>query len=249
MLQTFEPIGILRTDFREKFGVPRQPLMVTEARGVLKLNPVATYRAALNHLDTFTHVWVIFVFHQEVNRPWSPCTQPPRAGLVKDLGVFASRSPRRPNPIGMSALKLERIDYQAVGGIEIHFSGVDILDETPVLDIKPYVPYADKIDSAGPGWAIEDSTCHPVSYSPESEEALKKTPDASRLKRFITQILERDPRPNLNKRSRPIDHPANQDKYFSFRILDVEVHWQVKDGVLHVADIFPCIPESALHIR
>lgn len=249
MRHTFEPIGIFRSEFREKFGVPRQSLMVTEARGVLKLNPVATYRAALNHLETFTHLWVIFVFHQEVGRPWAPCTQPPRAGLVKDLGVFASRSPRRPNPIGLSVLKLERIDHQAVGGIEIHFSGVDILDETPVLDIKPYVPYADKIDEAGSGWAVEDSQCYPVRYSPESEEVLKNAPDSVRLKRFITQILERDPRPNLHKRASSISDRKNEGKYFSFRILDVEVHWEVKDGVLYVADVFPCVPESSLHIR
>lgn len=251
MIQTFEsqPIGILRTDFREKFGVPRQSLMVTEARGVLKLNPVPTYRAALNHLETFTHVWVIFVFHQEIGRPWAPCTQPPRAGLVKDLGVFASRSPRRPNPIGLSALKLERIDYRAVGGIEIHFSGVDILDETPVLDIKPYIPYADKIDDAGSGWAVEDSECHPVRFSPQSEEALDKTQDPSHLKKLITQILERDPRPNLQKRASVIGDCRNEGKYFSFRILDVEVHWEVKESVLHIIDIFPCIPESSLQIR
>lgn len=236
---TYKPIGIMRTDFPEKFGVPRQSLMVREARGVLKLNPVPNYRAAINHLETFSHLWVIFVFHKELERPWVPCVQPPRA-LIKDLGVFASRSPRRPNPIGLSAVKLEKIDYQAEGGIEIHLSGVDILDGSPVLDIKPYVPYADKIDGARSDWAVEDSQVHPVTFSDESCKALQEHSDSSRLKKLITQILERDPRPTGQRRTSALEDLREDKKQFAFRILDFDVHWEVRAEALHVTNLYPC---------
>lgn len=237
---SYSPIGIMHTDFPEKFGVPRQSLMVREARGILKLNPVPSYRAAINHLETFSHLWVIFVFHKEIERPWVPCVQPPRAGLVKDLGVFASRSPRRPNPIGLSALKLEEINYQAEGGIEIHFSGVDILDQTPVLDIKPYVPYADKIDNARSEWAVEDPQRYPVTFSEESGAELNRRSDSLRLKNLITQILERDPRPNGQRRASSIEDLGGERKQFAFRILDFDVHWELRENALHVTNIFPC---------
>src|SRR5690606_2898001 len=137
---TFEPIGMLRTPWSEKFGVPRQSLMISEAWGLLRLSP--HYRAALSQLETFSHLWLVFVFHKHRQGPWKPIIEPPRLG-VRDIGVFASRSPDRPNPIGLSAVKLERIEDRGQGGIDIHVSGVDLLDETPILDIKPYVPYAD----------------------------------------------------------------------------------------------------------
>lgn len=241
---SFSPIGILHTDFREKFGVPRQSLMVSDARGTLKLNPDPNYRAALTHLETFTHVWVVFVFHKELERPWVAVTDPPRAGVVKDLGVFASRSPRRPNPIGLSVLKLEGINYQAAGGIEIQFSGVDILDGTPVLDIKPYVPYADRIEEAGAGWAVEDKHRYAVSFSPESSRALDNQADAARLKALITQILENDPRPSGQRRASTIENLGSERKQFAFRLLDLDIHWEVREGVLHVTNILTIPPKK-----
>ena len=154
----FPPIGVIRTNFTEKFGVPRQSMMISEALGVLKLHPDPSFRAALNHLDRFTHIWVVFIFHQSVEKGWRPTIRPPRVDAPRKVGVFASRSPHRPNPIGLSAVKLERIDLDAPGGIEIHLSGVDLLDGTPVLDIKPYLPSTDAEAGASMGWLAPHRT-------------------------------------------------------------------------------------------
>src|SRR5690242_18464905 len=106
----FLPIGTMKTCFTEKFGVPRQSLMVSEARGILKLNPEPAYRSGLNHLEQFSHVWIVFLFHQHETRGWRSTIRPPRIDAPRRVGVFASRSPHRPNPIGLSAVQLDRID-------------------------------------------------------------------------------------------------------------------------------------------
>jgi tRNA-Thr(GGU) m(6)t(6)A37 methyltransferase TsaA len=175
MKDTYLPIGIVHTCFKEKFGTPRQSLLVSEARGVLKLNPNPDFLQSLDQLDTFSHIWIIFVFHEHLDQEWRPKITSPRVEIGK-VGVFASRSPHRPNPIGMSAVKLEKIDREALGGIEIHISGVDLLDGTPVLDIKPYIPYADSIPGANSGWAKEDIARCEVQFSLES---LKTMADSS----------------------------------------------------------------------
>ena len=230
----FPAIGILRTCFREKFGVPRQPLIVSEARGVLKLNPDPRFRDALNHLDGFSHVWIVFVFHKARNREWRPFIEPPKVKAPKRVGVFASRSPHRPNAIGFSAVKLDRIDLAAVGGIEIHVSGVDILDGSPVLDIKPYLPYADAIPQANAGWAAETIERHPVAFSTESLATLDSDPH---LKALIEQMLEWDPRPTSQRRAAPLGDPESEGLKFAFRVLDVDVHWQIRNSSLYVHQI------------
>jgi len=234
-------IGIIRTPFREKFGVPRQSMMMSDARGVLKLNPEPSYRVALNHLDEFTHLWVVFVFHQVVENDWRPTIRPPRVDSPRKVGVFASRSPHRPNPIGISAVKLERIDLDAPGGIEIHLSGVDLLDGTPVLDIKPYLPYADIIPEAASGWAGSEIPRFEVRFSEpctsflESREDLKldrdlagRTPEE--LRSLIVQTLEWDPRPTSQRRAMPIGVASSEGLAFGFRILGIEVKWEIHQG-------------------
>ncbi len=228
-----KPIGILKTCFTEKFGVPRQSLMMSEARGVLKLNPDPNYPAALHHLDQFTHLWLIFVFHKN-GGTWRPTIDPPRLGAPKHMGVFASRSPHRPNPIGLSVVKLDRIDLAAQGGIEIHLSGVDILDGTPVLDVKPYLPYADSVAEANTGWVKGEIERFPVEFSRESLVTLENEP---KLKRLIEQMLEWDPRPTSQRRAAPIDARESEGKNFAFRVLDFDVKWQIRAGSLYVVEI------------
>ena len=233
MKDSFPPIGTLKTCFAEKFGVPRQSMMTTEARGVLKLNPDPSYRAALNHLDQFSHVWVVFVFHQN-GGTWRPTIDPPRLDAPKSMGVFASRSPHRPNPIGLSAVKLDRIDFDAEGGIEIHLSGVDILDGTPVLDIKPYLPYADSIPEANTGWIEGEIDRYKVEFSAESLRTIAGDP---KLKKLIEQMLEWDPRPTSQRRSAPMAAPESEGKRFAFRILNFDVQWVIRNASVYVVTI------------
>ena len=166
----YPPIGILKTCFREKFGVPRQSGMIEEASGVLKLLPDPLFPRAFENLDRFSHIWIVFRFHKNARRTWRPTVEPPRLEALRRVGVFATRSPDRPNPIGLSAVKLDRIDFSAPGGIELHVSGVDILDGTPVLDVKPYLPYADSIADANSGWASREIERYPVRFTDESRE-------------------------------------------------------------------------------
>ena len=229
----------MRTQFTEKFGIPRQSLMVSEAQGVLKLNPDPSYQVALNHLEQFTHVWVIFVFHQSVDKGWRPTIRPPRINAPRRVGIFASRSPHRPNPIGLSALKLEHIDHRAPGGIEIHFSGVDIMDGTPVLDIKPYLPYADAIPEASAGWAEGEIPRFRVEFSSESLLSISRHSSVKhpRFRQLITQMLEWDPRPTSQRRAMPIGAPESQGMRFGFRILELDVQWEIRDREVYVLDV------------
>lgn len=235
----FAPIGVLRTAFTEKFGVPRQSMMISEARGVLKLNPDPAYRAALQHLEEFTHVWLVFVFHQVADGDWRPTIRPPRVDAPRKVGVLASRSPHRPNPIGISAVKLDRIDYDSLGGIEIHLSGVDLMDGTPVLDLKPYLPYADCLPQAGGGWAEGEIPRYAVTYSEQALLRFEQAPDQPRLRELVSQMLEWDPRPTSQRRTMAIEKPESQGMRFGFRVLDFDVRWEIRDRAIFVIDLVP----------
>lgn len=237
--ELYPPIGFVRTCFTQKFGVPRQALMVSEARGVLKLNPVPSFRVALNHLESFSHVWLIYVFHQHLEKSWRPTIRPPRVDAPRRVGVFASRSPHRPNPIGMSAVRLERVDLNAPGGIEIHLGGVDLMDGTPVLDIKPYLTYSDSLPEANDGWAKGQIPKYAVSFSPRSLEKLARESSARhpQLQRLIAEMLEWDPRPTSQRRAMRIEAPESEGLKFGFRILDLDVQWEIRDRAIYVVDL------------
>lgn len=239
MKDIYPPIGFIKSCFTEKFGAPRQSMMITEARAVLKLNPDPAYELALKHLENFSHVWIIFVFHQHLHKPWHPVIRPPRLDAPRKVGVFASRSPHRPNPIGISAVKLDRMDRDAPGGIEIHLSGVDILNDTPVLDIKPYLPYADSIPEASEGWARGEIARYPVIFSPKSLAILAElSPEKfPRLKELIEQMLAWDPRPTSQRRAMPIEDDKSAGLQFGFRISDFDVQWQIRGEGIYVLDV------------
>jgi tRNA-Thr(GGU) m(6)t(6)A37 methyltransferase TsaA len=233
----FQSIGILSTPFKEKFGVPRQSLMMSEAKGLLKLNNEPGYLAALRHLDQFSHVWIVFVFHKSMNKPWHPLIETPRVDAGARMGVFATRSPHRPNPIGMSAVKLESIDFEAKSGIEIHLSGLDLLDGTPVLDIKPYLPYADRIAEANSGWIKTAIERFPVRFSPRSLAVIAAASQHPGLRLLIEQMLELDPRPTSQRKAAPIADPASEGMKFAFRLLDFDVQWVVVEAGILVEDL------------
>jgi tRNA-Thr(GGU) m(6)t(6)A37 methyltransferase TsaA len=242
----FDPIGVLHTCFKEKFGIPRQPGLVTGAQGTIKLGADPLLRTALRELEGFSHLWVIFVFHDQglgAERTWKPSIRPPRLGGARKVGVLASRSPHRPNPIGLSAVKLERIDLDAPGGVEIHVSGVDVLDGTPVLDIKPYLPYADSIADASAGWAAEPIERVDVEFDETALRAIElrggsgKAARYPRLREMIVEMLSLDPRPAFQKRRMPAGAPEAQGTRYGFRLFEFDVKWEIRDGRFAVLDV------------
>jgi tRNA-Thr(GGU) m(6)t(6)A37 methyltransferase TsaA len=256
---SLEAIGVLSTCFKEKFGIPRQPRLVAGADGVLKLNDHPFLKTAVRGLEGFSHIWVVFLFHRHDAKNWKPTIRPPRLGGAKKVGVLASRSPHRPNPIGLSAVKLERIDFDAPGGVELHLSGVDFLDGTPVLDIKPYLAYADSIPEASAGWAEEVIQRTPVKYTEEALttiarlEGLSGGPSGSQsgqsgrsgqsgkpsphLQQLITGMLELDPRPAFQQGRKPAGNPESEGTRYGFRIFGFDVKWMICGGAFLVLDL------------
>jgi tRNA (adenine37-N6)-methyltransferase len=238
----FRPIGTLHTCFKEKFGIPRQSGLVPDAAGVLKLSDDPFLRQALKGIEGFSHLWIVFVFHEHGSKNWKPTIRPPRLGGARKVGVLASRSPHRPNPIGLSAVKLEKVDWAAASGPELHLSGLDILDGTPVLDIKPYLPYADAIPEATSGWAGEQIERQEVHFTPEAESAVERASEREGrpLRGLILQIMALDPRPAFQKMPRGDDEAVGQEPVgHGFRLFNSDVKWELRNGKLCVTDVVP----------
>ena len=161
----FSPIGVVRTPFTERREAPRQPYVAGEAPGSIELLPGHRFEDALRDLDRWTHLWLVYWFH--LNRHWRPTVLPPRSRHGR-RGLFATRAPHRPNPIGLSVLRIVRVE-----GLRIDVLGVDMIDGTPVLDVKPYVPFADAVPDAGAGWiAADPEPAWEVRWSPEAAAQL-----------------------------------------------------------------------------
>lgn len=262
MRAVFEPIGFVQSCFKEKFGIPRQPLLIPEADGAIVLKKDPDLKTALRGLESFSHLWVIFVFHEHGGKKWKPSIRPPRLGGAKKVGVLASRSPHRPNPIGMSVVKLRKVDLEGRSGPIIYIQGGDLLDGTPVLDIKPYLPYADSIADATSGWASQEIERSPVKWSDTALASLKwrdeklrgdRDPRDWSLKRLIEGIFELDPRPAFQKRrsgapgecigigSSDFENLSSagpaQPVDHGFNLFDFDVKWRVEDGAFLVTDL------------
>lgn len=235
----FEPIGYLKSPYQQRFGIPHQPGVSQGLSGIIKLKPIADYKTALRGLESFSHLWIIFVFHSHGGKKWKPSIRPPRLGGNKKVGLFASRSPHRPNPIGISAVKLEGIDLSAPGGPELHVSEVDLMDGTPILDIKPYIPLADKIDSANSGWADIPIKKYPVSISSLAELDIKKLDPEEKLnlKSMAIAMIELDPRPAFQKRKIPVESPDSVGKKFGINVLNFDVKYEIIDRAFLITRI------------
>lgn len=173
----FQSIGRVHSPYKEKFAIPRQPGLVSAAKGHIALLGDCNREEILRGIEGFSHIWLSFVFHQAIKEDWKPMVRPPRLGGNQKVGVFASRSPFRPNPIGLSVVKLDGIEKQTLNNQasqwRVNFSGGDLLDGTPILDIKPYIPYADALPDATGGFA----SCAPnnkisVNFAPGLEAIL-----------------------------------------------------------------------------
>jgi tRNA-Thr(GGU) m(6)t(6)A37 methyltransferase TsaA len=226
-----QPIGIIHSPFKEKFAVPRQPGLAKSIEAELELLPPYNQQETLRGLEDFSHIWLIFLFHQNLKRNWHTTVRPPRLGGNKKVGVFASRSPFRPNPVGLSAVELIEIVYQKPR-LYLRLRGTDLVDGTPVLDIKPYLPYTDALPAAQGGYAptVPSSTLT-VRFSATAENHLiiqkKKYP---LLREMITEMLEQDPRPAYRRGKE--DNREYGTAFYNFNL-----RWVIRDGEVLVTDL------------
>lgn len=190
MEYTLKQIATIRNGFSDKFGIPRQSGL-TKAQSIIVFEPEYRNADALRGLEEYSHLWLIWVFSEFQRDGWSPTVRPPRLGGNERRGVFATRSPNRPNPIGMSVVEIERIELSSPEGPRITVRGADILNGTPILDLKPYLPYADAIPQANGGFAHEN-----LQYALEveiREEDWLKINEPNR--EILKELLSQDPRP------------------------------------------------------
>jgi tRNA-Thr(GGU) m(6)t(6)A37 methyltransferase TsaA len=226
----FEPIGVIRSPFREKFGIPRQPGLVPQVRATLVMMPPYDRPEAVMGLDGYSHIWIQFVFHQVIRERWQPTVRPPRLGGNARVGVFASRSPFRPNSLGLSVVKLEAVHSEG-DGVWLGLSGVDLLDRTPVLDIKPYVPYVDSIRDARSGFAPEAPKGRlAVRFSPQAQRQLLGREDGVEVEQLIHDLLELDPRPAYRR-------GEEAGRVYGFRLYDFNLRWRVAESVVEVLEL------------
>lgn len=234
----FPVIGIIHSCFKEKFGIPRQPGLAPLAQAQLELLSPYDDPAAVQGLETCSHIWVQFVFHANSRESWKAKVKPPRLGGNKTLGVFATRSPVRPSPIGLSVVKLERIEQRA-GKLCLILSGVDFLDGTPVLDIKPYIPYVDKVEEAFNHFAPAAPALIGVTLTEQQLAfcASYQARTAVDLKGLIQQVLQQDPRPQYQTPS--------VEKIYGMKLLDLDLRWRYQaDGNIALEEILRIAEES-----
>ena len=219
-------IAHIRTDFPEKFGVPRQSGLVKELIGRIIFEPEYRNPDALRGIEGYDYLWLLWKFEGVERERWSPTVRPPRLGGEKHVGVFATRSPFRPNPIGLSSVKLEGIEQTAEGMVLV-VSGIDLRDNTPIYDIKPYLPYVDSHPDARGGFAEEKADYALEVVFPE--ELLEKIPLSKR--QAIIEVLKQDPRPAYHEDAK---------RQYGVAFAGFNVRFVVSDGVLTVLDVETC---------
>jgi tRNA (adenine37-N6)-methyltransferase len=228
MSYSIEPIGIVRSPYKEKFAVPRQPGLVPSACSEIILQGSANIIEAVRGIEQFSHLWLLFLFDQNLEAGWRPTVRPPRLGGNERIGVFASRATFRPNGIGMSAVELKGIRQES-GDIVIELGGVDLVDGTPIIDIKPYVPYSDSLPQALGGFAAEEPATLPVVFTDAALEQLKNDSNAYQ-QTVIREVLAQDPRPAYKKNK--ID-----TKEYAVHLFNFDVKFTVQDDLVTVTSI------------
>ena len=217
-------IARIHSDFSTKFGVPRQSGLVDALESTVVFEPEYRNPDALRGLEDFSHLWLVWVFDKAVRRDWSPTVRPPRLGGNRRMGVFATRSPFRPNPIALSSVKLAGIEQTPNLGPVLHILGADLMDGTPILDIKPYIPYADAHPEALGGFAaVPAGETLEVIIPPE---LLEKIPPERR--EALRGVLAQDPRPHYQ------DDPG---RIYGFGFAGMEVRFSVEGSRLTVREI------------
>lgn len=229
-----EPIGVIRSCFGGKFGVPRQPGLCPSAWGRLVFHPPFRGDDFLRGIDGFTHLWLVFGFHETAGQGWKPTVRPPRLGGNRRIGVFASRSTFRPNGLGLSLVRLEGIDRESPDSPTLRLGGLDLIDGTPVYDVKPYLPYAEAIPDAGGGYAEQEPERLVVEVDPAADALFRHLPE--RARKLIREALSLDPRPAVRS--------DESERVFGASLCGVNVRFRIADGVCTIVEIGPCIPEA-----
>ena len=225
-LSQLKIIAHIRSDFSEKFGIPRQSGLVEELKATVVFEPEFRNPDALRGLDGFSHLWLIWQFSKAVRQEWSPTVRPPRLGGNERMGVFATRSPFRPNPIGLSCVRLDRVELHPEFGPVIHVAGADLLDGTPIYDIKPYLPYADCKPEAAGGFAAAPKEATLQVECPD-ELLCQLSPDR---RSALLGVLAQDPRPSYQN---------DPDREYGMGFAGFNIRFTVREDILTVHLIQP----------
>jgi tRNA-Thr(GGU) m(6)t(6)A37 methyltransferase TsaA len=220
MTINIQPIGTIHTPYKEKFAIPRQSGIAKSAEGNITFLDEFNDPNYLRGIEQFSHLWLLFHFHQTADKGHSPLVRPPRLGGNQKLGVFATRSTFRPNGIGMSVVEFVAVNYQKKQLI-LNVKGIDLLDGTPILDIKPYIPYADSIPQAYGGIAQRSPELMAVTFTDQANGQLNLLEQRyPALDSLIREVLSQDPRPAYHQNSHP-------DKTYGMTLYNLNIQWQV----------------------
>ena len=219
-------IARIHSDFPTKFGIPRQSGLVESLQATIVFEPQYRNPDALRGLADYSHLWLIWHFSESMRRGWSPTVRPPRLGGNRRMGVFATRSPFRPNAIGLSCVKIAGIELDSPVGPVIHVLGADLMDGTPIFDLKPYLPHADCKPEASGGFAAPLAAYSLKVECPQ--KLLLKFPEQHR--QALLELLAQDPRPS---------YQHDPDRVYGFPFAGFEVRFSVQEGVLFVREIVP----------
>ncbi|MCF7519063.1 tRNA (N6-threonylcarbamoyladenosine(37)-N6)-methyltransferase TrmO [Pseudoalteromonas sp. L21] len=226
-------VGHIQSPYKQKFAIPRQPRLVPEAKAKLVFSSDFNREEFVRGLDEFSHIWLLFRFHETADKGYSAMVRPPRLGGNERKGVFATRATFRPNAIGMSAVKLEGIEYKN-GQLCLLLSGIDLLDGTPILDIKPYLPYSDAMTDATAGFAdTRPETDMSVEFTDKALAFIEKQTEQPELKAFISNVLKQDPRPAYKKQ-------RESEQSYGMTLYDFNIRWHVRDNHNTVTSIEKC---------
>lgn len=220
----FRPIAYIHSDFPDKFGIPRQSGLAQSLKSTMIFEPDFRFPDAFRGLEDYSHIWLIWGFSENKHSRWTPTVRPPRLGGNTRKGVFATRSPFRPNPVGLSSVKLDKIEFTKEHGPVLHISGADLMNGTPIFDIKPYLPYVDSHPDALNGFAnsIKDYALHVT----DPHEMLSYVPIEKRS--AIIEILSQDPRPSYQE---------DPKRIYGLRFSDYEIKFRVEKNILYILSI------------
>lgn len=221
-----KPIAHIHSDFPDKFGIPRQSGLVNDLKARIIFDSEFRRPEAFRGLSDYSHIWLIWAFSKTVVENWSPLVRPPRLGGNTHMGVFATRSPYRPNPIGLSSVKLEKIEIHPQLGPILHVLGADLMDKTPIFDIKPYIPHIDSHPDADAGFS---ASTRAYALSVECPDSLLAKVPADRQKSLLA-VLAQDPRPSYQN---------SPERIYGLRFAGLEIKFRVENGTLYVCSIYP----------
>lgn len=221
---TMQPIAHMRSAFPEKFGIPRQSGLVEGLPSTIVFEPEYRNPDALRGLEGFSHIWLIWGFSEISNATWSPTVRPPRLGGNARMGVFATRSPNRPNPLGLSSVKIDQLENHPTFGPVIHVLGGDLMDGTPIYDIKPYIPYTDSHPEASSGYANSPPEKRLQVVIPAEFHGFLSEKDGA----LLSDLLALDPRPS---------YQHDPDRIYGMRFRGYEIKFKVAEAMLSVISI------------